>query len=178
MQKLQETRVRYPGWEDPPEKEMATPSSTLAWEILSTEEAGGLWSTMSQSQTWLSRRARRKCARPHAEIQNGHCLDPNKTAQSWREMLTGPRPPSPAFGTLIHGIQLLRCVCSRAISESCRPSALSPDIHQSIWDPLGKLMSLCRIREYSAGNEYLEFWTLAKGYVGKHTVSLNLQGLL
>ena len=29
----QETRVWFPGWEDPLEKEMATHSSILAWEI-------------------------------------------------------------------------------------------------------------------------------------------------
>ena len=32
------------GWEDLPEKEMATHSNILAWEIPRTEEAGGLWS--------------------------------------------------------------------------------------------------------------------------------------
>ena len=31
-------------WEDPQEKEMATHSSTLAWKIPCTEEAGGLQS--------------------------------------------------------------------------------------------------------------------------------------
>ena len=30
---MQETRVRSPGWEDPPEKEVATRSSILAWRI-------------------------------------------------------------------------------------------------------------------------------------------------
>ena len=37
-----ETWVRSLGWEDPLEKEMATHLSTLAWEIPSTEEPGGL----------------------------------------------------------------------------------------------------------------------------------------
>ena len=37
-----------PGWEDPPEEEMATPSSILAWRIPWTEEPGGLWPTGSQ----------------------------------------------------------------------------------------------------------------------------------
>ena len=32
---------------------MATHSSTLAWRIPQTEEPGGLWSTVSQSWTWL-----------------------------------------------------------------------------------------------------------------------------
>ena len=43
-----ETWVRSLGWEDPLEKEMATHSSILAWEIPQTEEPGGLQSTGSQ----------------------------------------------------------------------------------------------------------------------------------
>ena len=39
---MQETQVQSLGWEDPPEKEMATHSSILTWEIPQTEEAGGL----------------------------------------------------------------------------------------------------------------------------------------
>ena len=39
------------GWEDPLEKEMATHSSILAWDILWTEEPGGLQSMGPQSQT-------------------------------------------------------------------------------------------------------------------------------
>ena len=35
---MQETQVRSLGWEDPLEKEMATHSSILAWEIPWTEE--------------------------------------------------------------------------------------------------------------------------------------------
>ena len=38
----QETWVQSLGWEDSLEKEMPTCSSTLAWEIPQTEEAGGL----------------------------------------------------------------------------------------------------------------------------------------
>ena len=45
---VQETQVRSLGWEDPLEKEMATHSSILAWEIPWTEEPGGLQSTGSQ----------------------------------------------------------------------------------------------------------------------------------
>ena len=41
--------VRYLGWEDPLEKEMATHSSTLAWKIPWTEEPGGLQSMGSQT---------------------------------------------------------------------------------------------------------------------------------
>ena len=39
---MQETKVRSLGWEDPLEKEMATPSSILAWRIPWAEEPDGL----------------------------------------------------------------------------------------------------------------------------------------
>ena len=42
---LRETRVRSLGWEDPPEKEMATHFSILVWRIPWTEERGGLQPT-------------------------------------------------------------------------------------------------------------------------------------
>ena len=45
---MQETRVRFLGWEDPLEKEKATHSSILAPEIPRTEEPGGLQSRGSQ----------------------------------------------------------------------------------------------------------------------------------
>ena len=48
-----ETLVRSLGWEDPLEKEMATHSSILAWEIPWTEEHGGLQSMGSQ-KSWTS----------------------------------------------------------------------------------------------------------------------------
>ena len=45
---MQETWVRSLGREDPLQKEMATHSSILAWEIPSTEEPGRLQSIGSQ----------------------------------------------------------------------------------------------------------------------------------
>ena len=48
---MRETLVRYLGWEDPLEKEMATHSSTLARKIPRTVERGRLLSMGSQSQT-------------------------------------------------------------------------------------------------------------------------------
>ena len=45
---MQETWVQSLGQEDPLEKEMATHSSVLAWEIPWAEEPGGLHSTGSQ----------------------------------------------------------------------------------------------------------------------------------
>ena len=52
---MRETWVQSLGWEDLPEKVMATHSSTLAWKIPWTEEPGGLQSMGLQSQTWLSK---------------------------------------------------------------------------------------------------------------------------
>ena len=45
---VQETQVRSLGQEDPLEKEMANPSSILAWKISWTEEPGWLQSMGSQ----------------------------------------------------------------------------------------------------------------------------------
>ena len=44
---MKETWVRSLGWEDPLEREMATHSFVLAWEILWTEIPGGLQSMES-----------------------------------------------------------------------------------------------------------------------------------
>ena len=52
---VQEAWVQSLGWRDPLEVEMATHSSTLAWEILRTENPGELQSIESQkSRTRLS----------------------------------------------------------------------------------------------------------------------------
>ena len=45
---MQETWIQSLSWEDPLEKEMATDSSILVWEIPWTDESGGLWSMGSQ----------------------------------------------------------------------------------------------------------------------------------
>ena len=51
---MQETGVRSLGWEDPLEKEMATHSSILAWEIPWAEKPGELQFMGSKSWTQLS----------------------------------------------------------------------------------------------------------------------------
>ena len=48
MQETQEMLVQSLDQEDPLEKEMATHSSVVAWEIPGTEEPGGLQSMRSQ----------------------------------------------------------------------------------------------------------------------------------
>ena len=52
---MQETQVLFLGWADPPEKEMAMHSSTLAWRIPWTEEPGGLQSMGSQESDTTER---------------------------------------------------------------------------------------------------------------------------
>ena len=47
-------RVRYQGWEDALEEDMATLSSVLAWRISWTEEPDGLQSMESKSWTQLN----------------------------------------------------------------------------------------------------------------------------
>ena len=54
MQETHEKQVRPLGQEDPLEKEMATHSNLLAWEIPQTEEPVRLQSMGLQSQTQLS----------------------------------------------------------------------------------------------------------------------------
>ena len=52
---MQETPIRSLGEDDPLEKEMATHSSILAWEVPRTKELGGIQSVGSpKSQTQLS----------------------------------------------------------------------------------------------------------------------------
>ena len=54
MQDILETWVQSQGQEDPLEKEMATCSSVLAWEIPWTEEPGGLQSMGLQKRHHLA----------------------------------------------------------------------------------------------------------------------------
>ena len=47
---MQETPVRFLGWEDPLEREMATHSNILAWEIPWTEEPSTLYSLRGRKE--------------------------------------------------------------------------------------------------------------------------------
>ena len=69
---MQETRVWSLGWEDPLEKEMASHSSVLAWEIPWTEESGGLQSVGSQrvEHDWAHERTH-----THTHIFESRLLD-------------------------------------------------------------------------------------------------------
>ena len=49
---MQEMRVQSQGWEDP-QKEIATHSSILAWEIVGTEEPGNWQSIGSQESDMI-----------------------------------------------------------------------------------------------------------------------------
>ena len=64
---MRQTQVRSLGWEDPPEEEMATHSSILAWTISGTQGPGEL-----QSMGW--QRARHDCVTEHAHKKVLFCL--------------------------------------------------------------------------------------------------------
>ena len=49
---MQETWVQFQAWEDPLEKEIATHSNILAWEIPRTEESEGIQS-MGLQKSWI-----------------------------------------------------------------------------------------------------------------------------
>ena len=51
---MKETQVQFPGWEDPLEKEIATHSSILAWEIPWLEDWGATVHGVAKSQAHLS----------------------------------------------------------------------------------------------------------------------------
>ena len=70
---MQAMQVRFLGWEDPLEEEMATHSSILAWEISQIEEPGGLQFMRSQkNQTWLNNRSAVDC-----HLSQGHHQTPS-----------------------------------------------------------------------------------------------------
>ena len=48
---MQETRVQSLGWEDPLEKDMATHSSTLAWEIQRSLMGYSKWGSQKSQDT-------------------------------------------------------------------------------------------------------------------------------
>jgi len=55
LPEMQETWLRFLGWKDPLEKEMATHSSIRAWRIPWTEETGRLQSVGSQESDTTER---------------------------------------------------------------------------------------------------------------------------
>ena len=78
---MQETWVWSLCQEDPLEKEMATHSSVLAWEIPWTEEPGGLWSIKSK-------RVRCEWPTEHTHTHH-HCVDVETKSHRGEEKLTG-----------------------------------------------------------------------------------------
>ena len=91
---MQETQVQSLGQKDPQEKEMASHSSILAWEIPWTEEPGGLPSTESQSWTRLSNWAR-------TWISSGHLVERLVNLSSIKGPITdGSMSTKSSFGVL------------------------------------------------------------------------------
>ena len=76
---MQETQIQSLGQEDPLEKEMATHSSILAWEIPWTEKPGGLPSMGSQ-------RVRHDLVSEQQYLENSLCIpDSEQMAEAVRE---------------------------------------------------------------------------------------------
>ena len=110
---MQKTRVQPLGWEDPLEKEMATHSSPLAWEIPRTEGPAGPQSLGQQSQTGLSDR--------HAGLAAGL---PRPRRGSQGDIPVGWFPASfPALKT--HENRWIKLYYTKALSNHA--SSLAPD---------------------------------------------------
>ena len=92
---MQETQIQSLGQEDPLEKEVATHSSFIAWEIPWTEEPGGLQSIGSQSRAWLS---------------NFHLtsISGGKTVQHQWQL---PQSLKESLGTVLSEILIKMCNC-------------------------------------------------------------------
>ena len=85
MQETQETQVGSPGQENLLEKEMATHSSILAWEIPWTEEPCGLQSVGSQ-------RVRHDCAYTHTARCMFNFIRNCQTFVKWLYHFSFPQP--------------------------------------------------------------------------------------
>ena len=121
---MQETQVQSLGGEDPLEEETATHSSILAWEILRTEEPGGLQSTGPQ-RDWHNR----------AGVAVAHFLGrlfPSQKSRFWelenQSPLRGPGRPISAPAGL--GCYVLK-------PRSLYSSLLRSDPLRSVWGNCG-----------------------------------------
>ena len=68
-----ETRVRSLGWEDPPEKEMASHSTTLAWKIPCTGEPGRLPSMGSKRLNNFTFTFQKELGKNRFHWKHAHC---------------------------------------------------------------------------------------------------------
>ena len=76
---MQETQVRFLGWEDPLEKEMASHSPILAWRIAWTEEPGKLQSMgLQESDTTEQLKRERERKGPSVSCSPGY-------SRSWQD---------------------------------------------------------------------------------------------
>ena len=90
---MQETRVWSVGREDPLEKQKATQTSNLAWEIPWTEEPGGLQSTVRQeSRAWQQQQRNitgpgGACTAFRERTESKRSMDPTLPAKNRERML-------------------------------------------------------------------------------------------
>ena len=133
---MQETWVQSLGQEDPLEKEMATHSSILAWEIPWTEEPGWLWSMGSQrvGHDWATAAAAKSlqsCPTLCDPIDAAHQAPPS-LGFSRQEHWSGLPFPSP-----MHESEKWKWSRS-VVSDSKRTHGLQPTRVLRPWDFPGK----------------------------------------
>ena len=92
---MQKTRIRFLGQEDLLEKEMETHSSILAWEILWTEEPGGLQSMGSKESDMLLLLSHFSCVQLLVSPWMVACEAPLSMGFSRQEYWSGLPLPSP-----------------------------------------------------------------------------------
>ena len=91
MQEMKEMQVRSLGQEDPLEKEMATCSSILAWEIPQTEQPSRLQSVELQRVQ-------------HDEVNEHACIHMSMYSTQWIQFSLEPRH-SPQHSFFVHHYQ-------------------------------------------------------------------------
>ena len=126
MQETQETQVWSLGWEDPLEKETATHSNILAWEIPWTEEPGRLQSVGSQrnGHNWATEQTQ--------QLQTMH------VSITW-ELISNTNSQAAPQTNCICGIRPGICDLTSSLGDSyphfkyqCREQSCFPDI--SPWE--------------------------------------------
>ena len=103
---MRETWVRFLGWEDPLEKEMATHSSILAWKIPWTEEPGGLYSMGVAKSRTMGEKVRKFVTSMNLEVCVLSCIQLFVTP--WTVGVHGPHghqaAPSMGFSSKNTGV--------------------------------------------------------------------------
>ena len=163
MQETPEMRVRFLGQEDPLEKEMATHSSILAWEIPWTEEPGG-------PQSMGLRRVRHDYVHRHTSVVLVSALRQSESAicvhispPSLASPLTPhPTPPHPSRSSQSSG--WTPCAIQQLLTShlfytcSICMSVLLFQLIPAFLAPCPKVCSLCLSLFLTCKTFFFEYW--------------------